>query len=156
LASPDGRPAVGHIAGLTLGSTGLMVLVVGTFLPWLDSGRARRNSYETGGALKRLLGLTGPAEAAVSAWPLVALVCAAVVAIFAVGLRRSAALLALPTALATGAVAVAALRVDGNRFIRPVSLGPVVTLVGATAVLLAATLVLMSTRARRMSQRSTT
>ena len=121
------------------------------FLPWLDSGRARRSSYETGGALKRLLGLRGLPEAAVSAWPMVALVCAAVVAIFAVGLRRSAAVLGLLTALATGAVAVAALVVDGTRFIRPVSLGPTVTLVGATAVLVAATLMLISARKLRSS-----
>ena len=138
----------------TLGVAGLVALVVGTFLPWLNSGQARRNSYETGGALKRLLGLHGPAEAAVSAWPLIALVCAAVVAIFAVGLRRSAALVALLTALVSGVVASAALLVHGNQFIRPVSLGPLVTLVGATGVLLAATLVLTPTRARN-SQRST-
>lgn len=132
------------------------MLVIGTFLPWLDSGQARRNSYETGGALKRLLGLHGLAETAVSAWPLIALVCAAVVAIFAVGLRRSAALLAFLTALTSGVVAVAALQVDGNRFIRPVKLGPTVTLVGATAVVLAATLVLTSARTHRNSRRSTT
>ena len=156
MSRPTVRPGTGQIAGQALGVTGLVVLVVGTFLPWLDSGRARRNSYETGGALKRLLGLHGLAEAAVSAWPLVALVCAAVVAIFAVGLRRSAALLGLLTALASGAVAVAALQVDGNRFIRPVRVGPTVTLVGATAVLLAATLLLMSAQTRRISRRSTT
>jgi hypothetical protein len=146
-----GRLATGQLAGQVLGVTGLVVLVVGTFLPWLDSGRARRNSYETGGALKRLLGLRGLAEAAVSAWPLIGLMCAAVVAIFAVGLRRSAALLALLTAIPTGAVAVAALLVDGNSFVRPVDLGPIVTLVGATAVLIAATLLLMSVRTLRIS-----
>jgi hypothetical protein len=154
LSRPTGRSAAGQIAGPALGLTGLVVLVVGTFLPWLDSGQAHRNSYETGGALKRLLGLRGPAEAAVAAWPSVALLCAAVVAIFAVGLRRSAALLGLLTALGAGAVAVAALNVDGNRFIRPVSLGPIVTLAGATAVLLAATVLLTSTRSLRTSRRS--
>lgn len=146
---------MGQTAGPALGLAGLVVLVVGTFLPWLDSGRAQRNSYETGGALKRLLGLRGLADAAVSAWPFVALVCAGIVAIFAVGLRRSAASLALLTALATGAVAVAALRVDGNRFIQPVKLGPIVTLVGATAVLVAATLLLISARLLRIPRRST-
>jgi hypothetical protein len=151
-----GRLAASQFAGQALGVTGLVVLVIGTFLPWLESGRARRNSYQTGGALKRLLGLRGLPEAAVSAWPLVALVCAAVVAIFAVGLRRSAALLALLTALATGAVAVAALLVDGDSFVRPVNLGPIVTLVGATAVLVAATLLLISARMLRISRRSTT
>jgi hypothetical protein len=52
---------------------GLIVLVLGTFLPWLGSRRASRNSYETGGALQRLLGLRAAADAALSAWPWVAL-----------------------------------------------------------------------------------
>jgi hypothetical protein len=151
VARSIGRLAAGRLAGPALGSAGLVVLVVGTFLPWLDSGRAQRNSYQTGGALKRLLGLRGLPAAAVSVWPLVALVCAAVVALFALGWRRSAALLALLTALTTGAIAIAALVVDGNRVIRPVRLGPTVTLVGATAVLIAATLMLTSARKLRSS-----
>lgn len=154
LRRPCGRLAPGHIAGVAVGFAGLIVLVVGTFLPWLTSGQARRNSYQAGGALRRLLGLRGAADAAVSAWPLLALVCAAAVAIFALGLRRSAAMLALVAALAAGSVAVAALRVDGNRFIRPLILGPIVTLVGATTVILAATLVLISAQTPRISQRS--
>lgn len=137
-----------------LGVIGLVVLVTGTFLPWLRSGRAGRNSYQAGGSLQRLLGWHGMAEAAVSAWPAVGLLCAAVVAIFAAGLRRSAALLGGLTALATGAVSSAALRVDGNRLIRPAALGPTVTLVGALMVLAAATLLLTSTRFVGSAQRS--
>lgn len=131
-----------------------MVLVVGTFLPWLRSGQARRNSYQTGGALQRLLGLHGILDSAVSAWPFVGLLCAAVIAVFAVGLRRCAALLALLTALGTGAAAVTALGVGGNSVLRPATLGPSVTLVGAVAVLAAATLLLTSSRVVRISQRS--
>lgn len=147
------RPVV-RIAGPALGMTGLAMLVVGTFLPWLRSGQTRRNSYQTGGALRRLLGLHGSLDTAVSAWPFVGLVCAAVVAIFAVGLYRCAALLGLLTALATGAVAATALWVDGNAFVRPVTLGPTVTLVSATIVLAAATLILTSTTHVGTSQRS--
>ena len=143
-----------RIAGAALGATGLVVLVAGTFLPWLSSGHDRRNSYQTGGALQRLLGLQGILDSAVSAWPFVGLLCAGVIAIFAAGLRRCAALLALLTALAAGAVALTALRVDGNRFAGPVTLGPTVTLVGAIFVLAAATLVLASSRVARSSQRS--
>lgn len=149
-----GRPTAGQVAGLALGVAGLIVLVIGTFLPWLHSGHTQRNSYQAGGALRRLLGLRGAADAAVSAWPLLALMCAAVVAVFMLGLRRSAVLLALLASLAAGSVAVAALRVDGNRFVRPILLGPIVTLVGATAVILAATLLLISTRRPSISRRS--
>lgn len=136
------RCAATVIAVPVLGGTGLILLVVGTFLPWLRSGQNRRNSYQTGGALRRLLGLHGIADSAVSAWPFLALLCGAIAAIFALGLRRSAAALAVVAALAAGSVAVAALRVGGNSFARPVSLGPSVTLTGAATLLAAATLVL--------------
>lgn len=130
------------------GGSGLVVLVVGTFLPWLRSGQARRNSYQAGGALQRLLGVHGILDSAVSAWPFVGLLCAATIAIYAVGFRRCAALLALIVALFTGAVALAALWVGGNRLMRAAALGPTVTLVGALAVLAAATLLLTSSRVR--------
>jgi len=148
------RRAQGGVAGPALGALGLLVLVVGTFLPWLRSGSAGRNSYQTGGALQRLLGLRGAADAAVSAWPSIALVCATVVAIFAVGLRRWAAVLAVLTALGAGAVSIAALRVEGNRFAKPANLGPTVTLVGAAMVLAAATLILTSAHVDRIFPRS--
>lgn len=143
-----------RIAAPALGALGLVVLLGGTFLPWLHSGRAERNSYETGGALRRLLGLRGAADAAVSAWPSIALLCAAVVAIFAMGLRRCAAGLAVLTALGAGAVSITALRVDGNRFAKPAIIGPTVTLVGAAIVLVTATLTLTSAPFARSVPRS--
>lgn len=144
---PVHRPARRSARGVAvqlLGITGLVVLVAGTFLPWLRSGDARRNSYQTGGTLRRLLDLHGVLDVAVSAWPFAGLTCAAVVALFAVGLRRCAAALGLVTALAMGSVAIAALRVDSNAFVRPVRFGPAVTLAGAIMVLGAATLMLIS------------
>jgi hypothetical protein len=145
-----------HRAGAILGGAGIVVLVVGTFLPWLRSGRSERNSYETGGALRRLLELHGALDTAVSAWPFAGLLCAAVIAVFAFGRPRCAAALALLTGLATGAVAVAALLVDGNSFVRPLMLGPSVTILGATIVVVAATLVLTSARRRPTFSRSET
>jgi hypothetical protein len=150
-----GRPGR-HQTGAVLGGAGIVVLVVGTFLPWLRSGQSWRNSYETGGALRRLLGWHGALDTAVSAWPFAGLLCAAVIAVFALGLPRCAATLALLTALATGAVAVTAVRVDGNSFVRPLMLGPAVTIVGATIVVVAATLVLTSARRRTKFSRSET
>lgn len=132
------------------GASGLVVLVAGTFLPWLRSGQVRRNSYQAGGALQRLLGVHGVLDSAVSAWPFVGLLCAGIVATYAIGCHRCAALLALIVALFTGAVALAALRIGGNRILRAAALGPSVTLLGALAVLAAATLLLTS---RASSQR---
>ncbi len=145
-----------HRVGAVLGGVGIVVLILGTFLPWLRSGRSERNSYETGGALRRLLGLHGVLDTAVSAWPFAGLLCAAVVAVFALGLPRCAAGLALLTALATGAVAVTAVLVDGNSFVRPLMLGPSVTILGATIVVVAATLVLTPARRRPRFPRSET
>lgn len=129
-----------------LGLGGLLTIVLGTFLPWLRSGDAQRNSYQTGGMLRRLLGLHGPAEVMLSVWPFVALLCAGVVALFAVGLRRVAAATSLIAAAASGAVAVTALQVSGTTFAMPVRLGPLVTLVGAVSLASAATLVLAAPR----------
>ena len=36
-----------------VGAGGLVAIVVGTFLPWLHSGRATHNSYQTDGALQQ-------------------------------------------------------------------------------------------------------
>jgi hypothetical protein len=154
MSRPSGRSAA-RIAGPVSGVVGLFVLVAGTFLPWLSSGQARRNSYQTGGALRRLLGLHGVLEACVSAWPFVGLVCAAVVVLFAGGLRRWAAVLGLLTALATGAVAIAALRVDSTFFVRPERFGPAVTLAGAAVLLVGASVQLISAGLLGASRRST-
>ena len=109
-------------------------------MPWLRSGDATRNSYQTGGALERLLALHGPLALALSAWTFLALAAAAVVALFAIGRVRSAAVLAAVLALLSGVVAIAALRAHGTTTIAVANLGPQVTLLGAILVLIAATL----------------
>ena len=123
-----------------------MVLVAGTFLPWLRSGRVSRNSYQASGALQRLLALRGPLAVALSAWPFLALTAAVVVGLFAVGLRRTAAALGAFVAILAGGVAVAALRVGSRSLVAPATVGPQVTLFGAIFVVIAATLVLDSCR----------
>ncbi len=72
------QPAVHRrqlIATVT-GCVALAVCIVGTFLPWLDSGETSRNSYELGGAAGRL-GLLGDGvvSALVGGWPLVGPIC---------------------------------------------------------------------------------
>jgi hypothetical protein len=40
------------LLGASTGAAGIVLLVVGTFLPWLQSGQVQRNSYKTGGDRK--------------------------------------------------------------------------------------------------------
>jgi hypothetical protein len=143
---PVPLPVRSRLATGGLGLAGLGVLVLGTFLPWLRSGQVSRNSYQTGGALQRLLSLPGPLQTAVSVWPFVGLACAATVALFAIGLHRSAAAASLLTAAAAAVISIAALTVSGSGLVAPVRLGPIVTLLGAILVVAAASLVLVSRR----------
>jgi len=117
-----------------IGSAGLVCVVVGTFLPWLYSGSRSRNSYATGGALRRVFDVGGVADALLAAWPFVALACAAAIAALIVGLPRVAAIVGLVAVAAAIAGSIAMLTADGNGLVRPANTGPIVTLVGALAV----------------------
>ena len=128
-----------------IGSAGLVCVVVGTFLPWLYSGSRSRNSYATGGALRRVFDVGGAADAALAAWPFVALACAAAIAALIIGLPRVAAVVGLVAAAAAIAGSIAMLTADGNGVVRPANAGPIVTLVGALAVPAAVTIQLLGT-----------
>ena len=120
-----------------LGGTGLAGIVVGSFLPWLRSGRSGRNSYQAGGAVRRLVGTTGLVDDLLALWPLVALACAAAAALFLVGLRAVATALAAVSALAAGAAGVSALATTATSVAEVAVTGPAVTLSGATLAALA-------------------
>jgi hypothetical protein len=126
-----------ELRSAAVGAVGLGVLLLGTFLPWLQSGRTSRNSYETGGAIRRLIGTTGFLDGLFMLWPLVAVACAAAVALFLFGLRTLGALVAGLAALGAGAAAVGALAATANSYAQVAIIGPVVTLIGATLVALA-------------------
>jgi hypothetical protein len=110
---------------------GLGGIVIGSFLPWLHSGRATRNSYATDGAVRRLLDVSGPVDAALHAWPFVSLLCAVALAMLLVGRAGIGGVLAGLAALAAGGVAAWALASSGSGIVRPAVLGPAVTLAGA-------------------------
>lgn len=134
MISTDERPEA--VVPAVLGATGLFVVVVGTFLPWLRSGQATRNSYEAGGAVRRLLGTTGLVDNLLALWPLVGIACAASIALVLLGLRRLGTLTAGLAALAAGAAGVGALATTATSFAEVVVTGPLVTLIGATLVAL--------------------
>jgi hypothetical protein len=118
----------------------LVCVVVGTFLPWLYSGSRTRNSYQTGGALRRVFDVGGAGDSALAAWPFVGLACAAAIAALVLRLRRTAAIVGLVAAAAAAAGSIAMLTAGGNGIVRPAKLGPIVTLVGAVMVLSAVTI----------------
>jgi hypothetical protein len=134
VAPPRRLPRALARAGVCLG---LGAVVVGTFLPWLHSGRTTRNSYATDGAVRRLLDVTGALDAALRIWPFVSLLCALAVALVLVGLPRAGVGLASVAAVCAGAVAAWALFSSGHGLIRPATAGPAVTLAGAILTFLA-------------------
>jgi hypothetical protein len=123
-----------------------VVIVVGTFLPWLKSGSAQRNSYQAGGAMRRLLDVHGLSGAGLTAWPFVGLACASVVVVFAAGLPRAGAALGLLVGAAAGAVSIGVLTADRAGFLQPANTGPVVTLIGAAFVAASSTVCLLARR----------
>ncbi len=127
----------------SVGAAGLVGVLLGTFLPWLRSGEVLRNSYTSFGVLNRLIGFHGVSDLAVRAWPLIGLCCAGVVVAVVAASRRVATVLALVTAGWSAAVASAVLLHHGDAGVSVVAVGPAVTLIGDTAVLLAASLTLM-------------
>jgi hypothetical protein len=134
VAAPSrGRTAV--VRGLLC--AGLAVMVLGTFLPWLRSGRATRNSYATDGAVRRLLQLNGGLDAALQAWPFLSLACALAAALVVLGRHRIGAGVAAVAALGAGVVAGGALLASSHGLLRPTVTGPAVTLTGSILTLIA-------------------
>lgn len=114
---------------------GLVVAMVGTFLPWLQSGAVGRNSYAADGAIRRILQLDGVVGALLAAWPFLGVVCASAVALLVLGYVRTGATLAVLGALAAGTVSIAVLASSGSTLIHAATSGPVSTLTGSSVVL---------------------
>ena len=133
----DGRRRPETIAPPAVGAVGLVTIVVGTFLPWLRSGTHERNSYQTGGAVRRLAGTSGVVDHLLALWPLVGVLCAAAAGLFLIGLRGFSALVGAVTAIGSGAAATAALATTATSIAKVRIIGPVITLTGATLVALA-------------------
>lgn len=112
------------------------VTVVGSLLPWVRTGGARRHSYDLLALVARLgFAEDGPAETALRWWPLLPLLVVAAVVAVAWGWPRIGAAVGAAAALYAGGVALAVIRAPAAPTVE-VELGAVVTIVGA-AVLLA-------------------
>lgn len=136
-----------RLAGPVLGAAGAVVLVAGTFLPWLGSGAALRNSYQAMAVARRITPLgDGPVGVALSGWPAIGGIMAAGVALWVVGLRRAAAVVVASLAVVVGTVATAlvVLLPVGEFTVRAVVLGPAVTVTGALLAIAGAAMTLAS------------
>lgn len=138
IAGPATRLQIALVPGF--GAAGLVLIVVGTFLPWLRSGRVLRNSYQADGAIRRLLAPDGLAHGALAVWPAVSLACAAAIALYTLGGRGLGLALGLMTALVAAAVGIGALTAPTLASVSVAPIGPVVTVLGSALTLLAVTL----------------
>jgi hypothetical protein len=131
------RSGPARLAAVLL-AVGVVVMVAGTFAPWLRSGQVTRNSYRTAGLAQRLLDLRGVAAAALDAMPLLALLCAVGGLLFGFGYRRTALALLTVLALLLAALSVAVLAAPASSEIAVTVSGPAITLGGALLALIAA------------------
>ena len=136
-----------------IASSGALVVLVGSFLPWLASGTANRSSYDLLGVVDRLgFSPDGVVGWAVRLWPLLPLLLVATVISHHVRadtpwlpIVRSAS--TATTALYAGSVSLAVRLAPDTGLFRP-RIGPWVTLAGA---LLLALSVVLSARNRELT-----
>lgn len=126
-------------AGAVLAGLGLVLLALGTFLPWFRSGVVLRNSYESISLVRTIRVLEdSPLELALDAWTLIVPVATLCVLGYTFGLHRTAATVSAIVAIVCGTIAgVAAVESGGDE--APLGIagtGPTVTLIGAVLVVL--------------------
>ncbi len=138
------------VATVGLGA-GTVLMIAGTFAPWLRSGEVSRNSYRTAGLLQRLLDVNGAAGTALDAMPLFALFCALGWVAFILGWRRSSAAVLAVLAVAMGALAGAAISAPTSGEVQVALTGPILTLVGSVTTILAAIGSVLAIRADKRS-----
>jgi hypothetical protein len=138
-----GRIRLAAVVGTCVG---MLLLVIGTFLPWLDSGSVSRTSYQAAGALRSLVHPDGLAGVVLAAWPFVSAAGAIAIALLVLRQLLLGAVVAALASLAAGAVAIATLAAPAHGLVQPARLGPVVTLLGSAVAILgaAATLIVLA------------
>lgn len=155
---PAAPSATNPVVGAVLSLVGLLVVVAGTFLPWLTSGGIERNSYAVLGIVRRLRFIDGgPTATAISLWPLLGSV--AMLPVVAGILRwwRTAAAVTLVFGILTGIGAGLVLAAAGGHGAAGIALsptGPVVTVAGAVLAVAGAVAVLVTVRRSRRRSRS--
>ncbi|AOS62983.1 hypothetical protein [Actinoalloteichus hymeniacidonis] len=110
----------------------MTIAVIGTFLPWLRSGSVFRDSHQTLGVLRRLLEPPPALDTILGAWPLLIPVPALAVLLYVIGLRATAAGVALFFSVLMGTATTVALvlGLNSTALIGLSGIGPITTLIG--------------------------
>jgi hypothetical protein len=127
-----------RLVAVILAGSGLALVVVGSFLPWILSGQVRRSSYAIAGIVDRL-GIAGDGilGTLVAGWPLVGLFCSLPVVAGLLRWWRTCGLLCAVLGLAAGTLAAGVLLVGGGRGTLGVRMDPIgPSVMAAGAVLL--------------------
>jgi len=149
---PPGEPAIGiatvdpwpsrriRVTVCLLGGTGLVLIVVGSFLPWVVSGTVRRSSYAIIGVIDRLgIAEGGVIGLLVTAWPFIGLLCMTPVIAGCLRSWRVAGLLGVLVGLASGLLSFGIVLLAAGRAglgVRLDPIGPAVMAAGAVLVLI--------------------
>ena len=145
------RPAAIGIAGAAATGAGLVLVAIGTFLPWFRSGLVLRDSYQSI-SLIRTIGILrdSPLRLALNAWTMIIPVITLCVATYAFGLRRTAATIAAGLAIVCGTIGGVAAVESGSdeASLGIASTGPTVTLIGGVLALLGVVGIFAGRRAR--------
>ena len=127
------------MAGAVLGGAGLVMVAIGTFLPWVRSGAVLRDSYQSI-SIVRTIGIIrdSPLNLVIDAWTMTVPVITLCVAAYAFGFRRSAATIAGIVAIFCGTIGGGAAVVSGGdeTSLGLTDTGPTVTLIGGVLALL--------------------
>lgn len=145
------RPTKIGIAGAALGAAGLVLVAVGSFLPWVKSGAVLRDSYESI-SIVRTIGVVrdSPLNLVIDAWTMIIPVITLCVAAYAFGFRRTAATVAALVAIFCGTIGGgAAVESSGDEASLGIAgTGPTVTLIGGVLALLGVVGVFIGRRTR--------
>jgi hypothetical protein len=127
------------IAGACVAGVGLLLVCVGTFLPWFRSGMVLRDSYVSIGVMRRIDLLDGgPLELLLDAWTAIIPVVTLCVVVYILGFRRASAAVSLIVAIFCGTIAGIAAVVGGGEEVQLGidNTGPYVTFLGSVFALL--------------------
>lgn len=127
----------GEAIGLTGAALGVLVMLAGTFSPWLTSGTSQRNIYSAAGVIQRIAGLGTPVDFVLDALPFLGLYLVLAGVLFLLGRRRLAATAVGLAAIALGVLAGAATTHETAGPVHIASAGPVITLLGAGVTIVA-------------------
>jgi len=124
-----------QVAICLVGGAGLLLVVLGSFLPWVISGNVRRSSYQIIGVVGRLgIGDGGALAVLIGAWPFIGVLCVVPALAAAIRWWRTSAVLAILIGLISGVLSFGLLIFvagRGGAILRLAPIGPSVMAAGA-------------------------